>query len=137
MYVLRVNAKLENMKKNIILLVSLLFISLLGFSQEKEINQQLLKVYSEIELNQMIQDAPEKYDLLIYAVDHGTYTAPFPTQKKENIIKEISVPQGEYSYLDLGIRIQDLNQYFKIKGTDRILVVKSFYVLNNEIKTKK
>ena len=125
------------MKKNLILLFSLFLVSQIGFSQEKEINPQLLSVYTETELNQMIQNNPEKYDLLIYAIDNAIYTADYPTEKKVDISKEISIPQDEYTYLDLGIKIEDLNQFYKIKGTNKILVVKSFYVLNNEIKMKR
>ena len=132
----KVDAKLKRMKKKIILLFSLFLVSQIGFSQEKEINPQLLKVYSENELNQIVQESPEKYDLLVYAIDHAIYTADFPTEKKDNISKEIEVPLGDYTYLDLGIKIENLNQFYRIKGTNKILVVKSFYVLNNEIITK-
>jgi len=125
---------IELMKKNLLLLFSLFLVSQIGFSQEKEINPQLLSVYTETELNQMIQNDHDKYDLLVYAIDNGIYTTTYPKGKK--VENSISVPVGDFNFLDLNLKIQETNQYFRINGIEKVVVVKSFFVLNNEIKTK-
>jgi len=35
------------------------------------------------------------------------------------------------------LKIENQNQYFRIEGTDKMMVVKSNYVLKNEIENKK
>ncbi len=123
------------MKKYLFLFSLFLFSSIFSFSQEKESNLQLLKLYSESELNEMIQKSPEKYKALVYGLENATYITDFP--KGKEVEKSISLPSGEFNYIDLGLKIKNTNQYFKVTGTNKILVVKSFYVLENEIKTKK
>ena len=107
------------------------------FSQEKQMNNPLLKVYSEIELTLIQENEPLKYDLLVYAIDHAVYVIDFPKGKDVSIPNTISLPNTNSSFLDLNLKIKDENQYFLIKGSDKVLVIKSFFVLKNEIKTKK
>ena len=42
-------------------------------------------------------------------------------------------PENNPTFDDLGLDIINSNQYFKIEGTDKMLVVKSIWVLDNEL----
>ncbi len=138
MSVLKEHVKLYTrlMKKILFLLFSIFFVGQICFSQETELNSELLSVYSETELNQIISEKPEQYQILIYAIDNGVYLADFPKGKKERVEQKIEVPSGDFNFLDLGLKIKEKNQYFMVIGSDKILVVKSFFVLEQELKSK-
>jgi hypothetical protein len=102
------------------------------FSQD--IDQRLLKSYTQEEVQNLIDSDKEKYNLLVSGIGRAIEVADYPKGKGSKITQEISIPEGDFTYLDLGLKIQESNQYFKITGTDKVLVVKSFFVLKNESK---
>lgn len=102
------------------------------FSQE--IDERLLKSYTLEEVQNLINSDEEKYQILVSAIGRATEIVDFPKGKETKVSEVISIPEGEFTYLDLGLKIKDTNQYFKINGTDKLLVVKSFFVLKNESK---
>lgn len=110
-----------------------LFLGAVSFSQE--IDQRLLSKYTSIELNEMLESAPEDYALLNYALDNAIYFSK-GTGEKANQLQTISMPAEGANFIDLGLEIQDQNQYFQIAGDDRLLVVKSRIVLNYEMQKK-
>lgn len=113
---------------NVLLLLTVL--SFKSFGQTSE--DQLLKVYSSSELEDLKNTSPENYNLLIYALSNGLTISDFPSEKKEKFVNEINLPESAYNFTDLGLRIIEKNQYFKIVGTNKVLTVKSFYTLNYE-----
>ncbi len=124
------------MKKLIILFLFFTFFSKISFSQM--VDKRLEKKYSNKEINQIIKDDPGHYHFLVYALDNACYTIDQPKGKDLTEFTEISLDlKSPLNFLDLGLEIKDQNQYFIIKGTNKLLVVKSNWVLNHELKTKK
>ena len=124
------------MKKLIILFLFFTFFSKISFSQM--VDKRLEKKYSNKEINQIIKDDPGHYHFLVYALDNACYTIDQPKGKDLTEFTEISLDlKCPLNFLDLGLEIKDQNQYFIIKGTNKLLVVKSNWVLNHELKTKK
>ena len=111
---------------------SLLF-SVISFSQD--IDKRLLEKYSEAELNEMIENSPNEYALLDYALDNAIYFATTSASKGQTL-ETIDLPAEGATFIDLGIEIKDQNQYFRINGEDKLLVVKSKWVLNHEMQKK-
>lgn len=100
------------------------------FSQKYSVD--LEKSYSKTELKKMNS---EELSLLEYALINGVYVTALP-QKEFTVIKPINANPDINKFTDIGLRIENQNQYFKIVGTDKMLVVKSKYVLQNELKNK-
>ena len=124
------------MKKLILPFLFFTFFSNISFSQM--VDQRLEKKYSKKEINQIIQDDPGQYQFLVYALDNACYTIDQPKDKNLSEFPTISVDiKSPLNFLNLGLEIKDQNQYFFIKGTNKLLVVKSNWVLNHELKTKK
>lgn len=124
------------MKKLILPLLFFTFFSAISFSQM--VDQRLEKKYSKQEINQMIKDDLGQYQFLVYALDNACYTIDKPKGKDISEFTEISLDiKSPLNFLDLGLEIKDQNQYFIIKGTNKLLVVKSNWVLNHEINSKK
>jgi hypothetical protein len=98
-------------------------------------DQRLLESYDELTLNDLATNDPQKLELLTYALENGMYITEFGNTKG-NQLTEIEVPADATSFADLKLQITDQNQYFQIKGKDQILVIKSFWVLTNELETK-
>ena len=115
-------------------LIVFLLISSVTWSQEK-VDKRLLSRYSVDELRAIETNNPNELKIMIYALDNGMYLANY-SQQKGGVFKEIDAPKKNQTYVDLNFDIQDQNQYFKIKGEDKLLVVKSKGVLMNELKIK-
>ena len=132
------------MKKLIILLFLLTFSSQLTYCQN--FSAELLKSYSKNELKEIAKNTPKEIELLNYAINHACYIVEKPTAEKTfktnadgRIFKlpivEIENQQSldKIKFTDLGFKIHDTNLYFLIKNSDKMLVVKSKWVLQNEI----
>ena len=59
-----------------------LILTTLGYSQNSK--KLLLNSYSKQELELIKTTEPEKYDLLLYAIDHGTYLGVFDSENMAN-----------------------------------------------------
>lgn len=127
----------ETMKKQLFILALALGIG--SFSYSQEIDERLTKKYSRTELNQMIQDKPDQYKMLVYALDNACYVIESPNGKEVDIEGEVEVDLTKsLNYIDLGLDlVKDRGQFYKIKGSSKLLVVKSEIVLNLESKSKK
>jgi hypothetical protein len=120
--------------KNLYSLTLFLLISLVSNAQKAEL---LLNSYSNDELKEIKSHDPQKYDLLIYAIDHATYLSVFDQEKHGSLnLKELPDLTGLPFFTDLKVKIKDQNQYFYAPQLNRIVVVKSEWVLNHE-KNKK
>lgn len=98
-------------------------------------DSRLLNAYSASELEGLQKSDTEKLSLISYALENGMYVSDNGNVKGGSL-PEIEMPSSDATFADLGIQIKNENQYFQIKGEDKILVVKSFWVLNNELETK-
>jgi hypothetical protein len=99
-------------------------------AQEKE----LLKVYAKNELSDLKKDG-DKYAVLCYAIDHAIYMIDAPKDKDVSAFPEIVINKDELpTFTDLTIKISDRSQYFRVAGQNKLLIVKSMYVLQLEMK---
>jgi len=99
----------------------------------QNIDQKLLKSYSKEELTKIKDTDPEKYDVLLYALDHGTYVSEYKEEKHSRLnLKQLPNVESLPSFTDLNLKIESFNQYFYAPKIDKIVVVKSFWVLNFE-----
>lgn len=114
--------------------VFFLLVSSVTWSQEK-IDKRLLTKYSVEELKAIEINNPNEIKVMNYALDNGMYIANY-SQQKGDVLVEIEAPKKNQTYIDLNFQLLDQNQYFKIKGEDQLLVVKSKGVLMNELKIK-
>ena len=123
------------MKK--LLIITFSFFAL-GSAFSQEIDQRLIKKFSTEELTTMKKNDSAKYVMYVYAVDKACYVSDLPKGKEAKldgvINADISKP---LNFIDLGLDIKSVNQYYKINGTDKMLVVKSEFILNNELKNNK
>jgi hypothetical protein len=116
----------------------LLTLSCFGTLVAQSIDNRLLNRYSETELVVLKNENPEKFAMLVYALDHAYYITARPSGKMEGIEQERALVIGNDSnFISLGLDILSRNQYIPLSGTDKMLVVKSEWVLMNELKTKK
>ena len=116
--------------KNLFSLTLFLLISLVCNAQKTEF---LLNSYSKEELKSIKENDPGKYDLLIYAVDHATYFSDFDAVKHGLLnLKELPDLTSLPFFTDLKVKIENQNQYFYAPLLNKILVVKSEWVLNHE-----
>ena len=110
--------------KTIFILLLTLLVS--GAVSAQQYDQRLLNAYSTEELASISQEKPELIAILNYALDNASYIAE--TGNKDNSgLTSISLESTKTSpcFAELGIKISDQNQYYKIQGTYKILVVKS------------
>jgi len=118
------------------LLTTLTFSMLLfGAVYSQELDSRLLEKYSETELTEMQSNSPQEFALLNYALDNAIYFADYPDEKGETF-QSIVAPKSGDTFLSLGLEIKDQNQYFRIEGSRKLLVVKSALVLTYEMKNK-
>lgn len=123
------------MKTTLVLLLCVL-ISSVTFSQD--FDKRLEKIYSTTQLKTMQKENPEQLRMLNYALDNAFYVIDFPKEKKNELQKTITYDlKKKASFIELGLTIQKENQYFKINGSDKVLVLKSEWLLLNELNTKK
>ena len=121
--------------KQILLFAIFLALSQSGIAQE--IDVRLTKRYSTTELADMKQNDPAKLTMLNYALDHACYIIEVPKGKESELNGAIDMNTSEkVDFIALGLDIQKTNQYLRIKGTDKVLVVKSEWVLTNEMQNK-
>ncbi len=114
------------------------FVLFLLFSTQVEaqqIDSRLLSRYSEAEIVKMKSENPEDYKMMLYALDNAIYFADRP-KGKEVDLPTISVAGEHPNFIELGLEIADQNQYFLVEGQDRLLVMKSKWVLNYEMNKK-
>lgn len=117
--------------KHIFSLFFLLSFSLICTAQKTD--ETLLKSYSKEELSQLKNADPEKYEILVYALDHGTYVSEYNVEKHGQLkLKELPNIDKIPSFIDLNVKIESFNQYFYAPKLDKIVVVKSEWVLNFE-----
>jgi hypothetical protein len=114
------------MKNIFVLFIIFIFVGIKGLSQKY--NPQLLKSYTKKELNNLDKST---LDILDYGIQHAIYYADLPSDK--NIQLKVIDETQTINFTDLGLQITNENQYFRISGSNKMLVVKSLYVLNNEL----
>lgn len=120
--------------KKLFLLIAPMLLSFYASTQKADI--RLFKSYTQQELQEMRLNDPESIVILNYALDNACYITDIPPGKTVSaesavVISDLSI---KVCFAEHGLRIQDTNQYLPIKGTTKMLVVKSTFVLKNELK---
>lgn len=106
-----------------------------GYAQD--FSSKLLLSYSQQELDHLKQKDQGQFLLLEYALEHAIYTSAFFAQKHSSLDNiELKTEISNPSFTDFGLKITDVNQYFYWKSRDKVLVVKSFWILESEQKNK-
>jgi hypothetical protein len=115
------------MKKKLFSL--LLFFLTVQFAQAQKFNSKLLKSYSQEELDSFSQ---EDLKAIEYGITNAVYFAAIPEGKETNF-PEIMNLGSSLDFTEYKLKISSENQYYRIKNTDKMLVVKSMFVLKNEL----
>jgi hypothetical protein len=121
------------MKKLLISALWMFALSLTSYAQQ--FDERLLVRFSIEQLEALKLSQPEELKLLSYALDHALYTSNSPAEKGIELA-QISYSGDNQTFLDLNLELKDENQYFKIAGSDKVLVMKSRWVLNHELSKK-
>ena len=112
------------MKK--ILLSAVLFFLFATHSNAQEVDSRLLVKYKKSEIEKIIKEDPSHYQFLINALDRGLFIAEIPTEKGNDFVYDGTLnidPNVTHTYLSLGKEILDVGQYFRIAGTNKMLVI--------------
>jgi len=114
--------------KKVLIVFSLLIFTGVLFAQKAD--KALLVKFSKEELTTLKKENPKEYSYLVFCVNNAFYIAEMPEEKiKANPTKfgEITIKNiNKINFFDLGITIQEKDyQSFVIKGTKKILIVKS------------
>lgn len=115
--------------KKILLSVFVFFAAILSYGQTltKEPNKKTTE-----------QGPVVSKEMEMYAAKNGTYIVARPKGKELSPDGEITLERAKLvDPAAMGIKITDKTQYFTIAGTNDLLVVKSAWVLDNEMKTSK
>jgi len=125
--------------KKAIAIIALFVCSISIQAQTEDLDQQLLKKYSKKELKSLKTNNPSEYEFAKYCVKNAFYIsegskekiAANPDEYGEIKIKVLS----NINFFELNINlIEKEHQYFIIKGTSKILIVKSKNHILNELK---
>ncbi len=122
------------MKKGLLIILLVLTQQLVA----QKASPALSKSYSKTELLAFEQDSQGTINVLNYAIDHACYSVLIPEGKDVSQFPTISLKsKKDIRFTDYQLQIKDRTQYFKIEGTNELLVVKSINVLNLEMQNKK
>jgi hypothetical protein len=121
--------------KKTLLLVAFVIASLNASAQQ--VDSRLSKYFSTAEIEQFAKK--ENYlNVLSYAIDNGLYVIDLPKGKEIGVFKSIKYDEkSPMNFLELGLRIDSDTQVFKIEGTERVLLLKSEWMLNYELSKSK
>ena len=117
------------MKKVLVVLISVMFSGSMLFGQNTEFDSRLLVKYSVEELNKIEKENPSEIKFLLHCIESAQYITPFPEGKESavEIIGEVEIRDiNSINFFELGVElIQDNYQYYTIKASDMLLVIKS------------
>jgi hypothetical protein len=121
--------------KKTLLLVAFVIASLSASAQQ--VDSRLSNYFSAAEIEQFAQK--DNYlNVLSYALDNGLYVIDVPKGKELGELKSIKFDEKKpVNFLDLGLQIETDTQVFKIEGTERLLLLKSEWMLNYELSKAK
>jgi len=117
------------MKKLLVVLISIIFSGSMLFGQNTDFDSRLLVKYSVEELNNIEKKNPSEIRFLLHCIESAQYITPFPEGKKDavEIIGEMEVRDiNDINFFELNVElIQDNYQYYTIKDSNMLLVIKS------------
>ncbi len=124
--------------KKLLLAISLIFV--IGTNLEaQEIDSRLLVKYKKSEIKKMMAENPSEYQFQLNALNRGMFISEIPAEKGKDVAFDGEIKlnlEKEYTYLSLGKQIIDRYQYFKIKGTNKMVVIQPRIFLDPTILNK-
>jgi len=124
--------------KKLLLAISLIFV--IGTNLEaQEIDSRLLVKYKKSEIKKMMAENPSEYQFQLNALDRGMFISEIPSEKGKDIVFDGEIKlnlEKEHNYLSLGKQIIDRYQYFKIKGTNKMVVIQPRIFLDPTVLNK-
>ncbi len=117
------------MKKVLVVVISIMFSGSMLVGQNTEFDSRLLVKYSVEELNNIEKENPSEIKFLLHCIESAQYITPFPEGKEDavEIIGEMEIRDiNNINFFELNVElVQDNYQYYTIKGSDMLLVIKS------------
>lgn len=118
-----------------------LFLSVVNTSKINYMNKKMIAILfvatGFFSYSQNTSSTHLSKEIALYAKTNGSYIASIPLEKKSDISFDGEITQEKANLIDpakMGISVTNRNLIYKITGTDKMLVVKSVYVLENEFK---
>ncbi len=122
------------------LLLALSLVLVIGTNLEaQEIDSRLQVKYKKSEIKKMMTENPTAYQFELNALNRGMFISEIPTEKGKDIVFDGEIKLNldkEHTYLSLGKEIIDRYQYFKIKGTNKMVVIQPRIFLDPTILNK-
>lgn len=122
------------------LLLALSLVLVIGTNLEaQEIDSRLQVKYKKSEIKKMMTENPTEYQFELNALNRGMFISEIPTEKGKDIVFDGEIKLNldkEHTYLSLGKEIIDRYQYFKIKGTNKMVVIQPRIFLDPTILNK-
>jgi hypothetical protein len=122
------------------LLFATSLILMIGSNLEaQEIDSRLLEKYKKSEIKKMIAENPAEYQFEINALNRGMFISEIPTEKGKDIVFDGEIKLNldkQHTYLSIGKEILDRYQYFKIKGTTKMVVIQPRIFLDPTVLNK-
>lgn len=112
------------MKKIFTLLLLVLGFSSVAFCQD--FDQRLLGKYTKKEIIKMQESNPNEYQFLVNALDKGLFISEIPAEKAKDVVFDGTLkidPKGTHTFISLKKDILERYQYFKIEGTNMMVVI--------------
>ncbi|MES2588899.1 MAG: hypothetical protein V4622_07960 [Bacteroidota bacterium] len=131
------NNTFKNLKKT-----SLVFLFFIGSSVvfSQEIDNRLLKKYSKTELINIKKNDVQEYNFLVKAVKEGVYVSNIPTSKGKRITYDGTLnidPNQDHTFISLEKEITDEYQFYRIEGTQKMLVIQPRILLDKRVSISK
>ncbi len=127
--------------KNALLIIAFITISISTLAQNNKTDKRLLAKYTVEELKTIKAENPKEYKFINYCIENAFYIAEMPQEKvKANPSKfgEVSIKNiSKIDFYQLNIDLKENDyQSFVIKGTKKILIVKSKNHILRELNKK-
>lgn len=108
----------------------------ISFSQTNlNLDELLLKKYSEKEINTLKKSNIEMYNLYNKSFNQGILLIPFDEKQKEKghtyeSLNIVSIEGVSFNYLAFNLDLKNETQYYLINGGQSLLIIKGITVLN-------
>lgn len=128
--------------KRIILLTFILMVNLMSTAQSVKADSRLKIKYSVEELQKIETESPSEIAFLNYCIENAFRIADFPSEKKNSEkLKNLETVEEtvltENNFFNLGVDLlEEQPQYFKIKGTDKLLIIDSEFTVRYKMAKK-
>ncbi len=124
--------------KKLLLFVGYSLISLAGMSQERSYSKALT---DHFEVSELDAQSDQEIAYLEYTANNAFVITEFPKEKVGNTQRystiELNLEKVDDFY-DLNIEMKENDfQYFRISGTDKMLIIKSKSIVKREFEAKK